>query len=77
MNAAARTLTRMGLHRKGAHETTQDKVNDLRMLFAVCFYSEKWACLCHGSPSSLSWKHEASEIAAGIVAMVSGSQLRS
>jgi hypothetical protein len=74
MNAAARTLTRMGLHRKGAHETIQDEANDLRMLFAVCFYSEKWACLCHGSPSSLSWKHEASEIAAGIIGVVSESQ---
>lgn len=75
MNTAARTLTRMGLHRKGAHETTQDKANDLSMLFAVCFYSEKWACLSRLT-LSLSWKHEASEIAAGIVAMVSGSHLR-
>jgi len=77
MNVTAHSITRMSLHRRGVDDCTEDKANDSRMLFAVCFYSEKWAYLCRGSPSFLSSKHEASEIAAGIIAMVSGSELRS
>jgi hypothetical protein len=66
MNTAARSITRMGLHKRGTYEFDVAEVNDYRTVFAVSFYSEKWACLCHGNPSTLAWGADAIEIAAGM-----------
>jgi hypothetical protein len=66
MSTAARLITRMGLHRRGAHELVGSHVHSYRMLFAVSFYTEKWACLCYGAPTTLIWSAEADEIAEGL-----------
>jgi hypothetical protein len=66
MNTAARSITRMGLHKRGTYEFDVAEVNDYRTVFAVSFYSEKWACLCHGNPSTLAWGADAIEVAAGM-----------
>jgi hypothetical protein len=66
MNTAARSITRMGLHKRGTYEFDVAEANDYRTVFAVSFYSEKWACLCHGNPSTLAWGADAIEIAAGM-----------
>lgn len=66
MNTAARSITRMGLHKRGTYEFDVAQANDYRTVFAVSFYSEKWACLCHGNPSTLAWGPDAIEIAAGM-----------
>jgi hypothetical protein len=36
------------------------------MLFAVSFYTEKWACLCYGAPVTLIWSAEAGDIVEGL-----------
>lgn len=66
MSTAARQLTRMGLHRAGVHDIVTTHARDHRMLFVVSFYFEKWACLCHGAPTTLIWNSEADEIANGL-----------
>jgi len=66
MSNAARLITRMGLHRSGAHDLVAGHAHDYRILFAVSFYLEKWACLCHGAPTTLVWNTEADDIAAGL-----------
>lgn len=66
MNTAARSITRMGLHKRGTYEFDVAEANDYRTVFAVSFYSEKWACLCHGNPSTLAWGADAIEVAAGM-----------
>jgi len=66
MSTAARQLTRMGLHRSGVHDIVANHANDHRMLFVVSFYFEKWACLCHGAPTTLIWSPEADEIVNGL-----------
>lgn len=66
MNTAARSITRMGLHKRGTYELDDAQANDYRTVFAASFYSEKWACLCHGNPSTLAWGLDAIEIAAGM-----------
>ena len=66
MSTAARQLTRMGLHRSGVYDIVANHTNDHRMLFVVSFYFEKWACLCHGAPTTLTWSPEADEIVNGL-----------
>jgi len=66
MSTAARLITRMGLHRRGAHELGGSPVLDYRMLFVVSFYTEKWACLCYGAPTTLIWSGEADNILEGL-----------
>jgi hypothetical protein len=66
MSTAARQLTQMGLHRSGVHDIVANHAGDHRMLFVVSFYFEKWACLCHGAPTTLIWGSEAGEIANGL-----------
>jgi hypothetical protein len=56
----------MGLHQRGAHELVGSYVHSYRMLFAVSFYTEKWACLCYGAPTTLIWSAEADDIAEGL-----------
>lgn len=56
----------MGLHKRGTYEFEAAQANDYRTVFAVCFYSEKWACLCHGNPSTLTWGADAQQIVAGM-----------
>jgi hypothetical protein len=66
ISTAARLITRMGLHRRGAHGLGGSPVHDYRMLFAVSFYTEKWACLGYGAPTTLIWSPEADDIAEGL-----------
>jgi hypothetical protein len=66
MSMAAQLAIRLGLHKKGTYEHQLEGTNDSRRTFAVCYWMEKWACLCHGVPAYLTWTSESADIVAGL-----------